>query len=46
VLLGLDEAAIAGDLRWEEGLPGESFPHVYAPIPLTAVTSVEEIDAG
>ena len=43
VLLVLDEAAIAPDLRWEEGLPGERFPHVYAPIPVTAVLAVEEI---
>lgn len=45
VLLVLDEAAIAADLRWEEGQPGESFPHVYAPIPLAAVRSAEEIAA-
>ena len=38
VLLTLDPAAIAADLRWEHGLPGEPpFPHVYAPIPVTAV---------
>jgi uncharacterized protein (DUF952 family) len=45
VLLVLDEAAIASDLRWEESLPGERFPHVYAAIPLTAVVAVEEIEA-
>ena len=45
VLLVLDEAAIAADLRWEESLPGESFPHVYAPVPVSAVLSVEEIVA-
>jgi uncharacterized protein (DUF952 family) len=45
VLLTLDEAAIAGDLRWEEGLPGEDFPHVYAPIPVATVVAVEEITA-
>lgn len=46
VLLVLDEAAIAGDLRWEESLPGQPpFPHVYAPIPVASVTSVEEISA-
>jgi len=43
VLVALDEAAIAPDLRWEEGLPGERFPHVYAAIPVTAVLAVEEI---
>jgi uncharacterized protein (DUF952 family) len=45
VLIALDEAAIAPDLRWEEGLPGERFPHVYAAIPVTAVLAVEEIEA-
>ena len=39
------QAAIAGDLRWEEGRPGERFPHVYAPIPLGAVLSVEDVTA-
>jgi uncharacterized protein (DUF952 family) len=45
VLVAVDEAAIAPDLRWEEGLPGERFPHVYAAIPVTAVLAVEEIEA-
>jgi len=45
VLLVVDEAAIAGDLRWEEGLPGERFPHVYGAIPVTAVVAVEQITA-
>ena len=46
MLLVLDEAAIAPDLRWEESLPGEAFPHVYAAIPVDAVLAVEEIVAG
>ena len=29
VLLRLDPDAVADDLRWEEGRPGELFPHVY-----------------
>jgi uncharacterized protein (DUF952 family) len=32
VLLHLDPEAIASDLRWEEGRPGELFPHVYRPL--------------
>jgi uncharacterized protein (DUF952 family) len=39
--LVLDPDAIAPDLRWEESHPGERFPHVYAPIPVTAVVAVE-----
>jgi uncharacterized protein (DUF952 family) len=37
VLLRLDPAAIAADLRWEEGLPGVEFPHVYRPLRLDDV---------
>jgi uncharacterized protein (DUF952 family) len=37
VLLRLDPAAIAGDLRWEEGQPGVEFPHVYRPLRLADV---------
>src|SRR5690606_28686416 len=32
VLLELDPAAVAGDLRWEESRPGERFPHLYRPL--------------
>jgi uncharacterized protein (DUF952 family) len=42
-VLVLDPDAIAPDLRWEEGHPGEVFPHVYAPIAVTAVTAVDEV---
>lgn len=46
VLLTLDETAVADDLRWEEGVPGEPpFPHVYAAIPLAAVTATEDVTA-
>jgi uncharacterized protein (DUF952 family) len=45
VLLVLDPDAVAADLRWEESRPGERYPHVYAPIPVTAVVAVETITA-
>jgi uncharacterized protein (DUF952 family) len=45
VLLVLDPAVLGDALRWEEGRPGEVFPHVYAPIPLDAVTAVEHVTA-
>jgi uncharacterized protein (DUF952 family) len=43
LVLRLDPAAIAAALRWDESHPGERFPHVYGPIPTTAVLAVEEI---
>jgi uncharacterized protein (DUF952 family) len=44
-LVGLvvDPETIAADLRWEESHPGEAFPHVYGPIPVTAVVAVEDV---
>lgn len=44
VLLVLDRDTVAGDLRWDESHPGEPpFPHVHAPIPVTAVVAVEHV---
>lgn len=45
VVLVVDAGALAADLRWEESHPGEHFPHVYAPLPTTAVLAVEAITA-
>ena len=41
VLLHLDEGSFGEDLRWEEGRPGEPFPHVYRSIGLEEVLAVE-----
>jgi uncharacterized protein (DUF952 family) len=43
LILRLDPAAVAADLRWEESHPGERFPHVYAPVPVSAVVEVDEV---
>lgn len=43
VVLVIDPAAVAGDLRWAESHPGERFPHVHAPIPVEAVVATEEV---
>jgi uncharacterized protein (DUF952 family) len=45
VLLVLDTAALGDALRWDESRPGETFPHVYAPIPVGAVAAVERVTA-
>jgi uncharacterized protein (DUF952 family) len=37
VVLVIDPRTVAPDLRWEEGEPGELFPHLYAPLELGAV---------
>jgi uncharacterized protein (DUF952 family) len=37
-LLAVNAAAIAAELRWEPARDGDLFPHLYAPLPLAAVT--------
>lgn len=37
VLLAVDVARLAAELRYEEGEPGELFPHLYGPLNLDAV---------
>ena len=37
LLLHVDEAQLAGALKYEEGEPGQLFPHFYGPLPLSAV---------
>jgi len=44
VLLRIDPARLASPVRWEPGVPtdpdGMEFPHLYGPLPVTAVISV------
>ena len=35
-----------GDVRWEPSRGGQLFPHLYGPLPLTAVASVEAFDVA
>ena len=37
VLLAVDPERLGDRLRWEKSRGGELFPHLYAPLPLTAV---------
>ena len=48
LLLGVSVAALGGALRWEPSRGGALFPHLYGPLPLSAVTSVEplQVDAS
>jgi uncharacterized protein (DUF952 family) len=43
VLLSIEPELLTAELRWEEGEPGEQFPHLYGPIPLDAVTDVRDL---
>lgn len=44
VLLWCDPAKLGGSVLWEPGVPGDpesmTFPHLYGPLPATAVMSV------
>jgi uncharacterized protein (DUF952 family) len=48
VILTVDARQIAQALKWEPSRGGQLFPHLYAPLPLSAVLKVENvpIDAG
>ncbi len=41
VVLEIDVERLASELRYEEGEPGELFPHVYGPINVDAVVGVK-----
>ena len=43
VLLDIDETRLTAEVRWE-GVP--PFPHVYGPIPVSAVTAVRDFRPG
>lgn len=36
-IAAVDLAAVGGAVKWEESRGGQLFPHLYAPLPLTAV---------
>jgi len=46
LLIGVDAEALGSGLRWEPARGGDLFPHLYGPMPLTAVRSVEPLDWG
>lgn len=46
VILAVPAAALGGELRWEPSRGGDLFPHLYAPLPIDLVASVQRIDVG
>lgn len=43
VLLGIETEELGAALKWEPSRGGALFPHLYAPLPLSAVKSVEPL---
>ncbi len=46
VLLVVDSVRLGEALRWEESRGGQSFPHLYGQMPLTAVMEVHDLPLG
>ncbi len=46
LLLSVDAAALGSALRWEPSRGGALFPHLYDPMPLSAVRSIEPLPLG
>ena len=50
LLLVLDSALLAGEVRWGPGVVGDPeamrFPHLYGPLPIDAVVAVREYRPG
>jgi uncharacterized protein (DUF952 family) len=43
LLLTVDAEKLGPALKWEESRGGESFPHLYAPLPLDAILGAEPL---
>jgi uncharacterized protein (DUF952 family) len=46
VLLAVDPVRLGPELKWETSRGGEPFPHLYAPLDLTAVLWAEPLALG
>jgi uncharacterized protein (DUF952 family) len=43
VVVALDGEALGDAVRWEDAPNGGPFPHVYAPLPISAVAAVHQV---
>jgi len=43
LLLAVEAARLGDALRWEPSRGGQLFPHLYGPLPLTAVVAVHDL---
>jgi uncharacterized protein (DUF952 family) len=46
VLLSVDARALGDALKWEPSRGGALFPHLYGPLPVAAVTKVDDLPLG
>ncbi len=46
VLLSVDAGALGDALKWEPSRGGALFPHLYGPLPVAAVTKVDDLPLG
>jgi uncharacterized protein (DUF952 family) len=46
VLLAVDALALGAPVTWEPSRGGELFPHLYGPMPASAVISARPLDLG
>ncbi len=46
VLLSVDSAPLGEALKWEQASGGDRFPHLYGPLPVTAVSTAVDLPLG
>ncbi len=46
MLVTVDASSLGGDLRWEPSRGGDLFPHLYAPLLISAVRNVVNLPLG
>ncbi len=44
VILAVQIAGLAQAVKWEASRGGDLFPHLYAPLPMSAISRVEHVD--